>query len=144
MCGNRSNNTFFHSRHCRLVTASQTNSTATHGRGSSSWYSPRSHHTENTPSSVLYQLLHSNGSLLNNIITHTVPQPRKGSLFNGVITRSQCRNPAVAVSFSYVTVWISVWVMMVQLSNTTNLSDIHSDFASMLDTLSNNSQTKTT
>jgi hypothetical protein len=41
----------------------------------------------------------------------------------------------MAVSFSYhVTVWISVCVMKVQLSNTTNLSDIHSDFASMLDT----------
>ena len=28
--------------------------------------------------------------------------------------------------------------MKVQLSNTTNLSDIHSDFAAMLDTLSRN------
>jgi hypothetical protein len=41
----------------------------------------------------------------------------------------------MAVSFSYhVTVWINVYAMKVQLSNTTNLSDIHSVFASMLDT----------
>ena len=50
-----------------------------------------------------------------------------------------CHNLATALSqLSHHSMDTWICAMKVQLSNTTNLSDIHSDFAAMLDTLSRN------